>query len=90
MLRRVKPRGVLFDLDGTLVDHDGAVDAALRGWLPAAPAPPERLPAGRGAPAVLLDRDGTGPAGEPYRISSLGELTPAATGSGPGGSRDAR
>jgi putative hydrolase of the HAD superfamily len=43
MLPRVKPRGVLFDLDGTLVDHDGAVDAALRGWLPTlgvAPEPP--------------------------------------------------
>jgi putative hydrolase of the HAD superfamily len=241
MLRPVKPRGVLFDLDGTLVDHDGAVDAALRGWLPAlgvAPEPPvlalwheiqerhlvawrERritfaeqrrrrlrdfLPAvgllaggdldevfagylewyeaswrayddvvpalaafaaagvatavltngvtgqqndklartglaGRVGPvwtaeelgvakpdpeafrracarwglppadvlsvgdrhdldvrparaaglaAVLLDRDGAGPAGEPCRISSLRELTRAVTGSGPGGSRDAR
>ncbi len=43
MLRPVKPRGVLFDLDGTLVDHDGAVDAALRGWLPTlgvTPSPP--------------------------------------------------
>lgn len=28
-------RGVLLDLDGTLVDHDGAVAAALRIWLPA-------------------------------------------------------
>ena len=27
-------RGVLFDLDGTLVDHQGAVDDALRLWLP--------------------------------------------------------
>ena len=27
-------RGVLFDLDGTLVDQDGAVTAALRSWLP--------------------------------------------------------
>ena len=27
-------RGVLLDLDGTLVDHRGAVDAALRAWLP--------------------------------------------------------
>jgi putative hydrolase of the HAD superfamily len=30
----VKVRGVLFDLDGTLVDHEGAVDDALRLWLP--------------------------------------------------------
>jgi putative hydrolase of the HAD superfamily len=28
-------RGVLLDLDGTLVDHDAAVAAALRSWLPA-------------------------------------------------------
>jgi putative hydrolase of the HAD superfamily len=28
-------RGVLLDLDGTLVDQDGAVAAALRSWLPA-------------------------------------------------------
>ncbi len=41
MLPRVKVRGVLFDLDGTLVDHDGAVDAALRGWLPTVGVPPE-------------------------------------------------
>jgi putative hydrolase of the HAD superfamily len=27
--------GVLFDLDGTLGDHDGSVAAALAGWLPA-------------------------------------------------------
>ena len=27
-------RGVLFDLDGTLVDQDGAVAAALESWLP--------------------------------------------------------
>ncbi|GIF09975.1 HAD family hydrolase [Actinoplanes teichomyceticus] len=27
-------RGVLFDLDGTLGDHDGAVVAALTAWLP--------------------------------------------------------
>ncbi|MBG0560273.1 HAD family hydrolase [Actinoplanes aureus] len=27
-------RGVLFDLDGTLGDHDGSVSAALRTWLP--------------------------------------------------------
>src|SRR3954454_21640648 len=27
-------RGVLLDLDGTLVDQEGAVDAALRSWLP--------------------------------------------------------
>ena len=25
---------VVFDLDGTLVDHRGSVAAALRGWLP--------------------------------------------------------
>lgn len=30
----MKLRGVLFDLDGTLVDHEGAVDDALRLWLP--------------------------------------------------------
>jgi len=30
----VKVRGVLFDVDGTLVDHEGAVDDALRLWLP--------------------------------------------------------
>jgi putative hydrolase of the HAD superfamily len=28
-------RGVLLDLDGTLVDQEGAVTAALRSWLPA-------------------------------------------------------
>ena len=28
-------RGILLDLDGTLIDHEGAVRAALRGWLPA-------------------------------------------------------
>jgi putative hydrolase of the HAD superfamily len=28
-------RGVLLDLDGTLVDHEGAVYAGLRAWLPA-------------------------------------------------------
>ncbi|BBH63920.1 haloacid dehalogenase [Actinoplanes sp. OR16] len=27
-------KGVLFDLDGTLGDHDGSVEAALKGWLP--------------------------------------------------------
>ncbi|GAA3339216.1 HAD family hydrolase [Amorphoplanes nipponensis] len=31
----MKPRAVLLDLDGTLVDHDGAAAAGLRGWLPA-------------------------------------------------------
>jgi putative hydrolase of the HAD superfamily len=30
----VKVRGVLFDLDGTLVDHETAAAAALAGWLP--------------------------------------------------------
>ena len=30
----MKLRGVLFDLDGTLVDQEGAVDVALRSWLP--------------------------------------------------------
>jgi putative hydrolase of the HAD superfamily len=30
----VKLRGVLLDLDGTLLDQDGAVAAALRAWLP--------------------------------------------------------
>jgi putative hydrolase of the HAD superfamily len=30
----VKLRGVLLDLDGTLVDQEGAVVAALRSWLP--------------------------------------------------------
>jgi putative hydrolase of the HAD superfamily len=30
----VKLRGVLLDLDGTLVDHEGAAAAGLRGWLP--------------------------------------------------------
>jgi putative hydrolase of the HAD superfamily len=28
-------RGVLFDLDGTLLDHDAAVVEALHTWLPA-------------------------------------------------------
>ncbi len=37
----MRPRGVLLDLDGTLVDHDGAVDAALRGWLPTLGVAPE-------------------------------------------------
>lgn len=27
-----KPRGVLFDLDGTLLDHRGAADAAVQEW----------------------------------------------------------
>ena len=31
----MKPRGVLLDLDGTLVDHEGAAAAGLRAWLPA-------------------------------------------------------
>jgi len=31
----VKLRGVLLDLDGTLVDHESAAAAGLRGWLPA-------------------------------------------------------
>jgi putative hydrolase of the HAD superfamily len=31
----VKPLGVLFDLDGTLVDHESAAVAGLRAWLPA-------------------------------------------------------
>jgi putative hydrolase of the HAD superfamily len=30
----VKLRGVLLDLDGTLVDHESAAAAGLRGWLP--------------------------------------------------------
>jgi len=30
----VNPRGVLLDLDGTLVDHESAAAAGLRGWLP--------------------------------------------------------
>jgi putative hydrolase of the HAD superfamily len=30
----VKLRGVLLDLDGTLVDHEAAVTDALRAWLP--------------------------------------------------------
>lgn len=29
-----EPRAVLFDLDGTLFDHEGAVLEALAGWLP--------------------------------------------------------
>ena len=29
-----QPRAVLFDLDGTLFDHEGAVLEALEGWLP--------------------------------------------------------
>ncbi len=28
----ILPRGVLFDLDGTLLDHRGAADAAVREW----------------------------------------------------------
>jgi len=38
-------RGVLLDLDGTLVDHRGAVARALEAWLPALGAPhtPETL-----------------------------------------------
>lgn len=31
---RAQPRAVLFDLDGTLFDHEGAVLEALAGWLP--------------------------------------------------------
>lgn len=30
----MKLRGVLLDLDGTLVDHEGAAAAGLRAWLP--------------------------------------------------------
>lgn len=30
----MNPRGVLLDLDGTLVDHESAAAAGLRGWLP--------------------------------------------------------
>ncbi len=30
----MKLRGVLFDLDGTLVDHESAAAAGLRAWLP--------------------------------------------------------
>jgi putative hydrolase of the HAD superfamily len=30
----VRIDGVIFDLDGTIVDHRGSVVAALRGWLP--------------------------------------------------------
>ena len=30
----MKLRGVLLDLDGTLVDHESAAAAGLRGWLP--------------------------------------------------------
>jgi putative hydrolase of the HAD superfamily len=30
----VNLRGVLFDLDGTLIDHESAVTAGLAGWLP--------------------------------------------------------
>jgi putative hydrolase of the HAD superfamily len=33
-IRGVDLRGVLLDLDGTLVDHRSAAEAALRGWLP--------------------------------------------------------
>jgi putative hydrolase of the HAD superfamily len=28
------PAAVLFDLDGTLLDHESAAAAALRAWLP--------------------------------------------------------
>jgi putative hydrolase of the HAD superfamily len=31
----VEIRGVLLDLDGTLIDQEGATEAALRAWLPA-------------------------------------------------------
>ncbi|MEU4688270.1 HAD family hydrolase [Actinoplanes sp. NPDC023714] len=34
MILQKGQRGVLFDLDGTLGDHDGSVAAALNGWLP--------------------------------------------------------
>src|SRR4051812_42301721 len=34
-LAGVSVRGVLLDLDGTLLDHEGAVREALHGWLPA-------------------------------------------------------
>lgn len=39
--------GVLFDLDGTLVDHDGAVTSALGRWLPllGVPASPDLVEA---------------------------------------------
>ena len=30
----MKLTAVLFDLDGTLLDHDAASAAAIRGWLP--------------------------------------------------------
>lgn len=31
---RVKPLGILLDLDGTLADHNSASDAGLKAWLP--------------------------------------------------------
>jgi putative hydrolase of the HAD superfamily len=42
----VRVRGVIFDLDGTLLDHRGSVVTALQGWLPELGASPDRhLPA---------------------------------------------
>ena len=38
----MKPRGVLLDLDGTLVDHEGAAEDGLRGWLPTIGMVPDR------------------------------------------------
>jgi putative hydrolase of the HAD superfamily len=37
----VSVRGVVFDLDGTIVDHRGSVASALRGWLPELGATPD-------------------------------------------------
>ena len=49
------PRGVLFDLDGTLGDHDSSVAAALAAWLPELGVTPHRRAPRRRRTVVDVD-----------------------------------
>lgn len=61
-----RPAVVIFDLDGTLLDHEASVIAALRAWLPSL-----GVRQTDDLAAVYLDRCDLGPHAEPARLASL-------------------
>ena len=73
-------RGVLLDLDDTLIDHQGAVTAALDRWLPdlgVASTPQTLALWNEVQEAIHLDRRDAGPHDEPDRLTTLDDLASA-------------